>query len=1704
MPPPGRFVTPREPALHSGTAGTRPPWQGRRSLGSGVGRGGQCKLKANQVIRWLVDEHAKEMGCAAPAGTRPGSDNEGTCHGRRLCRKSEGRPGSPPAPVLDDPPRTPGKPAQVPRGLHLRASGASGRAIGHSGSLRGQVSRRPVPAPEPLTLVGDRVAVWLLGALTWPQDWPPAPKVRGNPNRRRSGEPAGPGSAHAPYARRGPPPLLEARMREAEAAFPRGRRSSQRANQVRQTRVSDTRCGPEGGGPRARLATAVSAPFRGANHGRDAGRAHAPPSLTAARVRAPDPDRGPGSGGQVSGRRPAGLRGQHLRCPARAGGPGPAGVGPRTTSSLWRVGDALAATAFSRLVTPARPNRGARAPEGRGARGFPFGHRAPAYFLSSSRGGGDGLRGAVAGFSAAPHFDPTTTAPSWAGPRTPEIIPRCAPRSPILAGPRVSFSATRTPHQASKPPFAKEWGDQKHFDLVKTLPKTSSSVESDIKNSPHSLGLNLSTNRSSPHLSTNGVSSFSGKTRPSVIQGTVEVLSSFMQELQDGGKTDSELWKNSETSWLQLFTLVEKQCQEQIVTQQEQFHGQVQRIQEEIRNLVKLQTSNASWASFDSSLSSPVSSESPMGFFSENSKRNESVISSPKSREPEMEQEAAAPQPDCSADGSSVSSGYGTFSVSELHTCKSEGREECTEHGEGALALQAQPRPEAARAKSCHMRAADDFCAPAKEDSDVSHGEFEHTSLGEKISEVYSGKTRSKSVTSWAEKLKQNPPKRAPTEDSTPAGGSELARTPARQSEDTAAARPRAFYLCEPEGRPQSWTSDSGAGPACWALEESHARPCLPRTSEEACVPPSEALPASQFNSGNEMTLPSLKEIYHKKQRENERLPERNLPAASSPGHPPEVLTLDPTIHMKPWQRGAGTPPPDFGSALEARTAFSPDSVLEPSTSSHSDVDSCSQASHVASQLPGFPRYRSRSKALPVNSWKTLGFQNESGASSPFPSACTIAASDVSVNTVEDGDAATATVASVSPCQLPGTAGGAPGCVSLTALEDPVIMSKYASQGPACAVRRCSVLPAAMVRQNLKEKHARHVADLRAYYESEISSLKQKLEAKEASAVEEWKKANQILVDRCGQLDIALNEATSRVRTLESKNTLLEMEVSDFRERFSAASSASKILQERIEEMRTSNKEKDNTILRLKSRLQGLEEAFENAYKLSDDKEARLKQENKMFHDLLGEYESLGREHERVKDTLNTTENKLLDAHTQVSDLKRTISKLEAQVKQVEHENMLSLRHESRAPTRPSRANREHAEATEAKSSSRAGLTALWGARLEGRSRSCAGGFRAVAAQSGWSASGSGRAQHTSPCSTLATSDVGRRKWLIPGAEYSIFTGQPLDAQAGSEDPQLEQPCAPGHRSHPEKESLSGISPTSLLIKKQRENSDTPIMKALKEFNEEKIFKNWGTQTEKESTSHKLASPRQTGAPVSAARSPEQCAQQRPKRLSSASPRSSSLPPSNRKPSTPTKREIMLTPVTVAYSPKRSPKENMSPGFSHLLSKNENSPVRFDILLDDLDPVPVTPSQCPNPRKQLQFLLLADSEEKQYSEKATAIPGDPGCLPETPVPSAWEWSKLSSCVPCRPELAAHGGDFEYTAKIRTLAETERFFDELTKEKDQIEAALSRLPSAGGRATLQTRLSREALEDRLERINRELGSVRMTLKKFHVLRTSANL
>uniref|UniRef100_A0A8B9Q6F0 M-phase phosphoprotein 9 n=1 Tax=Apteryx owenii TaxID=8824 RepID=A0A8B9Q6F0_APTOW len=989
-----------------------------------------------------------------------------------------------------------------------------------------------------------------------------------------------------------------------------------------------------------------------------------------------------------------------------------------------------------------------------------------------------------------------------------------------------------------------------------------------------------------------------------------------------------------------------------------------------------------------------------MGLRSEIFEGNECIVNQLKSNEAESQPNASALHQECFASDVSVSRGYGTLSASELNPDKSTDISECTDYmektsqGQGDAAVLQRDAVVASVQNKRELlpKKTEENCPSGRNDVLVFPAEFEH-----KVNEAQCGKINSKTLTSWAQKLKQNQPKRINVEEvhANSMQGNEQAKKLTLENTNLAAAAALpsyAFYLNQPNESPNSLVSEA-SGLSYWKLDEKEMYHSLPENfrSEFTDIFSTKVSP-DQLSSADEVKPSSLKDIYHKRQKENKQLPDWNFMSSSQSSHPPEILTLDPTLHMKP---GPQTPGHYFFNIPEETAPFSPDSMAEPRLSSHCDTDSFSQTSN-SSQLGGSPEYSASSRPVHLDSWKNHPFQNEDKTSCPFPMAYADASNDILVNTEEE-ETLTLTPSTITHCadnSLPGYS------LSVTSLEDPVILSK--------------------IRQNLREKHARHIADLRAYYDAEIQSLKQQLEESHKTASsEDLKKINQNLADRCDQLDAALNEASARMRALENKNNMLEKQVTEWREHFYAVNSTSKILQERIEEMRTSNKEKDNTISRLKSRLKDLEEAFEKAYKLSDNKDTRLKEENKMFQNFL---------------------NLLLSSLCTV-----TISKLEAQLKQVEHENMLKLRHitESRLGT------------------------------------SCA--------------------------NKLATPDVSRRKWLIPGAEYSIFTGQPLEIQESPKDNRLEETYIPSrHHSPPEKDPSQEDSSTGTTEKKENEMPEAPIIKAFKELEEGKAFKDWGTQTEKEDTSAKTSSRRQTvgfdETSFVANRSPEKAKeQQRPKRYSSpCGQRSSSLPPSNRRSNTPTTREIMLAPVSVTYSPKRSPKENLSPGFSHLLSKNENTVTRFDILLDDLETVPTSTLQHSNPRKRLQFLSLDDAEGNLSKwgtiQSSCAESFNNGTTKTT----AWdERSVAQKLSPCER-------DFKYAARIQTLAETERLFDELTQEKQQIEAALSRIPCSGGRMTLQARLNQEALEDRLERINRDLGSIRMTLKRFHVLRTSANL
>lgn len=61
-----------------------------------------------------------------------------------------------------------------------------------------------------------------------------------------------------------------------------------------------------------------------------------------------------------------------------------------------------------------------------------------------------------------------------------------------------------------------------------------------------------------------------------------------------------------------------------------------------------------------------------------------------------------------------------------------------------------------------------------------------------------------------------------------------------------------------------------------------------------------------KLSSGEEMKPSSLKDIYHKKQRENKQLPEWNRISPSQPSHPPEVTLISVKVCFAVWVHKRG------------------------------------------------------------------------------------------------------------------------------------------------------------------------------------------------------------------------------------------------------------------------------------------------------------------------------------------------------------------------------------------------------------------------------------------------------------------------------------------------------------------------------------------------------------------------------------------------------------------------------------------------------------------------------------------------------------------------------------------------------------------------------------------------------------------------------
>ncbi|XP_041816835.1 M-phase phosphoprotein 9 isoform X3 [Chelmon rostratus] len=1180
-----------------------------------------------------------------------------------------------------------------------------------------------------------------------------------------------------------------------------------------------------------------------------------------------------------------------------------------------------------------------------------------------------------------------------------------------------------------------------------------------------------------------------GKSLPFINPSSLETLRALVQEIQSSGETDPEIWKDCEGRWLHLFQLVEKQYQEQILAQQEQYQCQIQLIQDEIKALVQLQNRQASVQPHTEFSPTPVTKTSTntkdyiFPLISSDCIVPKYVASDSDSLAAPAHTPFSSPspplqRPETANQGEErvttvLSSGYGTLSAWEtgLEPAGSPGGDE-----DGSQGREKHHWP---------SKFLEDTETPV---IGLMQDLSKEGPLGEEEPNptVYQPRTSGTSqlLTSWAQRQKLRPKKskagqassQIPEYQEQPGSHKQTPPESSDSQDQQRLAGPSSSSF--PLRRSDSLMSEA-SGLTYWRLNESELYHPLPDSFDSGAYLLLQEATMS-LTPSPEPRL-SLREIYQNKQRTDCKRSDWEGSATSAPSSP-QVLTLDPAANQRQSDRTSGfTSPSHFSSPSFAPqphlyprvgTPVTPDSMVECSPNP-GDTDCISDASSVSAAGP------SPSKVQSMWGNPSQAVQSTSHDKAQPCSHTPNQQRRASAPLASEEEGSHTHTSTLKPCSASGGTlrpAVSPHMERAASLEDPVVLS--------------------LLRQNLREKHSRHVADLKAYYESEIQILRQKLKLRDLP--QDLEKTNQALTKRCKHLEKALAEATSRIQELEATNSSLEKKLAEWPERYAVAGATVKSLQQRLEESKRSGKDKDALAARLKAHVRQLEETAQKACREADEKEARREREYKMLQDLLGEYDSLVQEHEGLKNTLVSTENKLFDANDQISELKRVISKLESQVKQLEHENQARARYASHSNTQPSGAGLFHHPdllLSPSKCKAEPDIT-----------------------------------RRKSPCPLSEQLNSGRKSPFPPTNQSSISKKSqgPLNDQSSGAGSSVDTPSAGGswrcasppecEQSLPQPRQQEQSASQREAGRREASCSLTPMMRALIELEEtratesrapwvssqrttvgfverrlkEAIQERVGLQADREALKPGgvVARAERGGAETAAALLRAQ------RSLSPEGHRSSSLPPPAHRsiPSTtPTKRETLLMPLSAKSSPKRCPTENYSTAFGCLMPREEHLLKRFDEEVDQRR----HSFHSSSPRKRLQFTSADRDEDLQQPESSGSVKPPEGN-------SQLGWEEQAACPGSEQPDSCDDSAPVLLDRLHSLAEAEKLFDELTQEKLQIEAALSRMPGAGSRVSLQTRLDEVALENRLERVNRELGSIRMTLKRFHVLRSSANI
>ncbi|XP_061166623.1 protein split ends-like [Saccostrea echinata] len=659
-------------------------------------------------------------------------------------------------------------------------------------------------------------------------------------------------------------------------------------------------------------------------------------------------------------------------------------------------------------------------------------------------------------------------------------------------------------------------------------------------------------------------------------------------------------------------------------------------------------------------------------------------------------------------------------------------------------------------------------------------------------------------------------------------------------------------------------------------------------------------------------------------------------------------------------------------------------------------------------------------------------------------------------------------------------------------------------------------------RANLREKHAKHLSDLREYYEQEILELRGALSRSDditnRSPFKRVASENQALITENHSLKHANEEMESQLnvllrekRELEQKVHGLERRASEYADHYKEAQDKISTFRNKVEELQYQNRTLEDQNQHLECQIKNQTEAIKHYKKTQDEQIEMLQKDRNAYHKLVDKYESLEREFNVLKESFNVTENKLYDARSEVVELNRTVSKLELENKRLGREND-NLRHKLTQSA--------NAVSIQGHFDESYGSPGRLHHPSPDRDTSHRTPYGTSADETEIPVTHSRSRSQEIPLRTLAED----REVRSQGRDRSISSERNTECRVreGSRERRPKNTCntyaeveemeksrqrpksAPDSRSTPDSRGSPGVEQTSPVLRAERElyklreimrqadkaveSSSPPQPKLQKKFygSESRLSVNRSDSGSSVSKSDSSTSPKirkNKSVSTSSVRSQKV-----------RSSKSSRYPESNSM-STPSKAKFETSPSEF------------------------DSPTRFDVRAGERSSSSRQYSDS-TPTRDTGFKARQNSVHKdkrngevrgskgsrdRNSLKAEKDPPVPNGTVESTLHrvkegdfvSRPEWEDIYTSM-AKPKPDSKIMPIKQTVKnhLSTIPDLEARYDELQTEKKTLESQLSRVPSHG-----KGRQQKETIEEKLDEVEKELGSVRMSLKRYHVLKTS---